>query len=158
MIQLATLVVPALAAAPAPAAPPPPEPPVHGVVLSLDAYGTALVGHVLVDTEVLEAVAKLTLRQGEVPRAGKDVALADGLRILGLPQGERIVQGAIDTMLYFDANADGYLDALDPAFAALRLFVDANGDGKAQPAEVRSFGEIGIDSISKYGSIRMKGR
>jgi hypothetical protein len=128
------------------------------VVLSLEAYGQALVGHVLVDADALRTSAKLELKVGETPRVGPAVPLVDGMRILGLPQGERLVQGGIDTMLYFDANGDTYLDAKDPAFAALRLFVDANGDGKLQPAEVRSFGDVGIDSISRYGSIRMKER
>jgi hypothetical protein len=150
------LFTPAFAAPPTPAAPPP-DPPNHAIVLSVEAEGRVLVGHVAVDADAL-APAKITFLSGSVPRTGPVVPLVDGLRVLGLPQGERIVQGATDTLLYFDANGDTYLDAKDPAFAALRLFVDGDGDGKLDPGEVRSFADVGIDSISRYGSVRMKER
>lgn len=142
------------------AAPPaaPADPPTHGVVLSFEAYGAAIVGHVLVDTEKLRSSAGLSLQRGPTPLVGPRVPLADGVRILGLPQGERLVSGAIDTMTFLDANGDGYLDPLDPAFGALLLFVDRNADAVVQPAEVRTFAEVGIDSVSRYGSIRIRER
>lgn len=144
------------ASAAPPAAPAPEEPPDHAITIGFEA-GRPVVGHVLADADALAAL-KITLLRDATPRAGKLVPLVDGMRIVGLPQGERIVQGGIDTLLQFDANGDHYLDATDPVFAALRVFEDGNGDHRAQPGEVRSFADAGIESISKYGSIRMKER
>lgn len=134
------------------------DPPTSGVIMTVDAYGTPMSGHVVVDADaLLSAGIKLFDEQGAA-RVGKVVPLAHGMIIKGLPQGDRLVQDALDTLMYFDANSDKYLDAADPVFAHLGLFVDKNGDQVAQDGEVKSFGDVGIDNISKFGSIRMKER
>ena len=133
-----------------------PSPPTHGVLFSVDAYGKLLAGHIVADTKALEAVG-VTLSIGDAKQAGV-VPLAPGMRVLGLEGGERIVEGAVDSLLYFDKNKDTYLDAADPAFPALMLFVDANADQKLQPGEARRLGDIGVESISRFGSVRMKER
>ncbi|MEZ4235367.1 MAG: hypothetical protein R3F59_04250 [Myxococcota bacterium] len=138
----------ARAAEPPPAAP---ELPLsHGVLLSVAGHA----GNVVVDTQKLAALG-ITLQQGEARLSQRTAPLADGLRVLGLDK-ERVVDGAVDSLMYFDANGDTYLDALDPAWPALSIFADRNGDGRAQAGEVRSLQDLGVDSISRFGSIRMK--
>lgn len=134
------------------AADPPAPPPTHGILLSVDAYGRLLNGHVLADTA---ALAPIELWIEDRKQVGV-VPLAHGMRVLGLAQGERLVDQAIDSLMYFDTNKDTYLDAADPSFAALSLFVDGNTDAKIQPGEVRKLADIGVESISRFGSVRMR--
>ncbi|WP_374307439.1 calcium-binding protein [Dongia sp.] len=47
-----------------------------------------------------------------------------------------------------DANRDGKIDASDAKFTDLKVWLDANGDGKSQADELRSLTEVGIKSIS----------
>jgi hypothetical protein len=46
-----------------------------------------------------------------------------------------------------DANHDGWVDAADPQFARLRLWRDANHDGKSQPSELTTLARAGIVSL-----------
>ena len=129
-------------------------PPNHGIPFSVSASGRLLAGHVLADTKGLaplgiELWVEQKKQEGVVP-------LVPGMRVLGLPKGERLVAEATDTLMYFDANGDTYLDAADPAFAALSLFVDANGDARIGPGEVRRLGDLGVASVSRFGSVQMK--
>jgi len=48
---------------------------------------------------------------------------------------------------WLDANGDGVLDARDPAFAAVRLFMDINADARLQDGEARSLAQAGITAI-----------
>ena len=47
-----------------------------------------------------------------------------------------------------DSNFDGAINALDTDFAALRAWVDANGDAVTDEGELKSLDELGIVSIS----------
>jgi hypothetical protein len=47
-----------------------------------------------------------------------------------------------------DANGDGVIDASDPAFAHLEVWVDGNGDGVVEPGELYTLPELGIQSIN----------
>jgi hypothetical protein len=47
-----------------------------------------------------------------------------------------------------DTNGDGKVDAKDAAFAELKVWVDANGDGVSTPEELRSLTDAGIQSIN----------
>jgi hypothetical protein len=49
---------------------------------------------------------------------------------------------------WLDANGDGVLDKNDPAFAAIKLFIDANSDGQTQAGEAKSLTQAGIQSIN----------
>ena len=46
-----------------------------------------------------------------------------------------------------DANHDGIIDAQDPGFAQLKIWIDANGDGITDPGELVSLTDAGIASI-----------
>ncbi|RKP46511.1 hypothetical protein D7S89_18010, partial [Trinickia fusca] len=52
------------------------------------------------------------------------------------------------TLASLDSNGDGVIDARDPAFSKLRVWVDANGDGKSEAGELKTLSELGITSIS----------
>ncbi len=49
---------------------------------------------------------------------------------------------------WLDANGDGVLDARDPAFAAIKLWVDINQDGQMQASENASLADMGLQSIN----------
>ena len=46
-----------------------------------------------------------------------------------------------------DTNHDGVIDARDPGFAQLKLWIDANGDGITDPGELVSLTDAGISAI-----------
>lgn len=50
----------------------------------------------------------------------------------------------------YDSNSDGVIDAKDPVFANLRLWIDANHDGVAQPAELFTLPGLGVYSIALH--------
>ena len=55
---------------------------------------------------------------------------------------------------WLDANGDGTIDKNDPAFAAIKLWVDANQDGQMQARESQSLDALHIKSIDfKTGQV-----
>jgi hypothetical protein len=49
---------------------------------------------------------------------------------------------------WLDANNDHILDAKDPAFAAIKLFIDTNNNGQNEAGEAKLLGQAGIKSIN----------
>lgn len=49
---------------------------------------------------------------------------------------------------WLDANGDGRLDAQDPAFTALRVWLDVNQDGQNQAGELQTFLQADITAIN----------
>ena len=47
-----------------------------------------------------------------------------------------------------DSNLDGKFDSADTLFATLRVWVDANSDGKTDAGELKTFSELGITQIN----------
>jgi hypothetical protein len=48
----------------------------------------------------------------------------------------------------YDSNGDGVIDDKDPVFSRLRLWIDANHDGVAQPEELHTLPELGVYAIN----------
>jgi hypothetical protein len=57
-------------------------------------------------------------------------------------------RAGFDHLSDHDENGDNRIDANDAVFDALRVWVDANGDGKTDPGELKTLDELGIASIS----------
>jgi hypothetical protein len=53
----------------------------------------------------------------------------------------------VRSLSWVDANGDGYLDASDPVFAALRVWQDSNGDGIQTGNESKTLAELGITKL-----------
>jgi Ca2+-binding RTX toxin-like protein len=52
-----------------------------------------------------------------------------------------------------DANADGIIDASDPGFSSLRVWIDRDGDGASTSGELYSLSDLGITSIGLSSTI-----
>ena len=64
------------------------------------------------------------------------------------PCGSARCTDGVEALARHDANADGRIDGRDPVFARLRLWRDANRDGRSQPAELSRLSGAGLRSIS----------
>ena len=53
-----------------------------------------------------------------------------------------------DLLRVLDANHDNVINASDPVFNSLRVWVDANGDGITEPGELYTLSQLGIVSIN----------
>jgi len=123
--------------------------PTGRVTLDVEAYGERLAGVILADTAALAPGVRLM--KGTEPVSGR-VELLTSMKVDRAGVRAKL-DGGSESLIAFDDNGDGYLDASDPSFAALALFVDANGDGEPQEGEVRPLGSLGIEWISRYGQV-----
>jgi hypothetical protein len=92
--------------------------------------------------------------------------LRDGLAITR-PDGSRhTVNDGWDALRAFDLNGDGQISAADPAFNALRLFTDSNGDGTMNAGELENLSNRvrsiaighGAQQTDEFGSTFTDGR
>jgi Ca2+-binding RTX toxin-like protein len=74
----------------------------------------------------------------------------NGLELFGdhtlLADGTRAANG-FQALAELDGNADGKIDAGDAAYADLKIWQDADGDGYSTPGELRTLSELGIAAI-----------
>jgi hypothetical protein len=79
-----------------------------------------------------------------------DDKIGDGRELFGsatvLKTGETATDG-FKALGDLDDNQDGLIDANDPAFAKLKVWVDANGNGVTDEGELKSLQELGIVSL-----------
>jgi len=71
------------------------------------------------------------------------ISVGERVNLQGGAQGDP----ARTSMAWLDANGDGKLTAQDPAFAALKLWIDVNQDGQSQNGEVQSVSQAGITAM-----------
>ena len=64
-----------------------------------------------------------------------------------MPDGSRALDG-FAALRVLDSNQDGVIDANDPDFASLSVWVDANSDARTDPGELRSLEQTGVQAIS----------
>ena len=64
-----------------------------------------------------------------------------------LPNGMKAING-FEALKAFDANGDGVIDANDPVFAQLRVWVDANTDARTGKGELLTLEQAGVRSIN----------
>jgi len=64
------------------------------------------------------------------------------------PDAGRKAANGFEALKELDANGDGRVDALDAAFADLRVWKDANGDGLSQAGELFTLGDAGVQSLA----------
>jgi hypothetical protein len=80
-----------------------------------------------------------------------DGLVNDGSELFGsatrLPDGS-LAKDGFQALSALDANADRKIDASDPAFAELRVWVDSNSDAVTDPGELKTLAEAGVRSIS----------
>jgi hypothetical protein len=69
-----------------------------------------------------------------------------------LPDGSKAADGYI-AMRALDTNMDGLLDANDQAFGELKVWRDANGDGKTDAGELLSLNQLNVTSISLNATV-----
>ncbi len=72
-------------------------------------------------------------------------AIESGRELFG--EGTDLARDGHDALSRLDANHDGVIDARDPAFDALRLWLD-DGDGFSQPSELATLAGAGLRAIS----------
>ena len=78
-----------------------------------------------------------------------------GLELFGdntLLAGGGIASDGFEAIAELDENDDGKVDASDSAYASLRVWQDANGDGASQASELKTLSEAGIASIGVEGA------
>lgn len=78
-------------------------------------------------------------------------AIDSGRELFGsetlLPNGMKAING-FEALKAFDANGDGVIDANDPVFAQLRVWVDANTDARTGEGELLTLEQAGVRSIN----------
>jgi hypothetical protein len=66
--------------------------------------------------------------------------------------GGRQFGEGFDKLRGLDPNQDGVLDSSDPAWADLRIWIDANSDGMSTAAELHTLDSLGVTSLSLASS------
>lgn len=80
-----------------------------------------------------------------------DGQITSGAELFGdetmLANGSK-ASGAFEALADLDLNSDGRVDALDPAFASLRLWRDMNSNGRVDDGELQTLSQSGVSAIN----------
>ncbi|MEA3194555.1 MAG: hypothetical protein QOD26_2888, partial [Betaproteobacteria bacterium] len=66
--------------------------------------------------------------------------------------GSKPFANGLAALKSLDSNSDNVFTSADTSWNSLRVWVDANHDGKTDAGELKTFGELGITSISLAGT------
>jgi hypothetical protein len=80
----------------------------------------------------------------------------DGLRLKEPSESSyRVIADGWQMIAALDSNKDGKIDASDPAWGSLGLFVDGNADGTIQPGEVTGVAQAKLEKLDSSTMSRM---
>ena len=68
-----------------------------------------------------------------------------------MPDGTHASSGYA-ALAQYDTNHDGVINASDPIFKQLQVWVDANGDGKVEAGELKTLSQLGITSLDLHAT------
>ena len=68
-----------------------------------------------------------------------------------MPDGKHAASGYA-ALAQYDTNHDGVINASDPIFKQLQVWVDANGDGKVEAGELKTLSQLGIVSLDLHAT------
>lgn len=77
-----------------------------------------------------------------------------GLRLTGPNDSTVVIEDGWQFFGLLDVNRDGRVNASDPEFRVLRLFVDENGDGKMDDGELMYIRNAGVLDIVRVRRVR----
>jgi hypothetical protein len=88
-----------------------------------------------------------------------DGLINDGTELFGsatrLPDGS-VARDGFEALASLDSNGDGRIDADDPAFAELRVWQDRNSDGLTGADELKTLGDLSINSLGSQPSVQLR--
>ena len=85
-----------------------------------------------------------------------DGQIVDGTEMFGnlTEQPSSANPNGFAALAQYDSNGDGWIDAQDPVWSTLLLWIDANHNGISEPGELHSLASLGITRISvKYKEV-----
>jgi hypothetical protein len=84
-----------------------------------------------------------------LPKNGKVEALSELFGNFS-PQPPSDDPNGFRALAVYDLNGDGVIDSADAIYSQLRVWIDANHDGVAQPEELHTLAELGVERISLH--------
>ena len=84
---------------------------------------------------------------GEIDDGSELFGSSTASAVWDLPMGGERYKGGFGILASWDVDRNGVIDARDPIFPYLTLWIDANRNGFADPEELRSLKDAGIKSL-----------